>query len=205
MCFAFNLMLEWRAMTVTVHLAPWSEGHWGSHVMCHVSRVTCQVSHVTSFFFFFFFTKWWSILVKGLLSMGPRLVYWWWKPFMAQIITIHTKMTSTSLLCWVIWPIRRGHPPGRPPGPPGMTLWPGRCRVAKCHRLYAKYWDRHDLTEKYLPILFLRLKGLLSVFVLQFVLRKNFDRQILPVQEIKILKSKLWMLVVQINVRLWVT
>jgi hypothetical protein len=60
----------------------------------------------------------------------------------------------------------------------------------------------NDLTEKYLPILFLRLKGLLSVFVLQFVLRKNFDRQILPVQEIKILKSKLWMLVVQINVRL---
>ena len=24
---AFNLMLDWRAMTVTVHLAPWSKGH----------------------------------------------------------------------------------------------------------------------------------------------------------------------------------
>ena len=27
MWFSFNLMLDWRAMTVTVHLAPWSEGH----------------------------------------------------------------------------------------------------------------------------------------------------------------------------------
>ena len=27
MWFAFNLMLDWRAMTVTVHLAPYSEGH----------------------------------------------------------------------------------------------------------------------------------------------------------------------------------
>ena len=27
MWFAFNLMLDWRTMTVTVHLAPWSEGH----------------------------------------------------------------------------------------------------------------------------------------------------------------------------------
>ena len=27
MWFAFNLMLEWRTMTVTVHLAPWSKGH----------------------------------------------------------------------------------------------------------------------------------------------------------------------------------
>ena len=27
MWFAFNLMLDWRAMTVTVHLAPWSKGH----------------------------------------------------------------------------------------------------------------------------------------------------------------------------------
>ena len=24
---AFNLMLDWRAVTVTVHLAPWSKGH----------------------------------------------------------------------------------------------------------------------------------------------------------------------------------
>ena len=27
MWFAINLMLDWRAMTVTVHLAPWSKGH----------------------------------------------------------------------------------------------------------------------------------------------------------------------------------
>ena len=27
MWFAFTLMLDWRAMTVTVHLALWSEGH----------------------------------------------------------------------------------------------------------------------------------------------------------------------------------
>ena len=27
MWFAINLMLHWRAMTVTVHLAPWSKGH----------------------------------------------------------------------------------------------------------------------------------------------------------------------------------
>ena len=27
MWFAFNLMFDWRAMTDTVHLAPWSEGH----------------------------------------------------------------------------------------------------------------------------------------------------------------------------------
>ena len=27
MCFAFNLMLDWRAMTITVHLAPWTKGH----------------------------------------------------------------------------------------------------------------------------------------------------------------------------------
>ena len=27
MCIAFNLMLDWRAMTVTVYLAPYSEGH----------------------------------------------------------------------------------------------------------------------------------------------------------------------------------
>ena len=27
MWLAFHLMLDWRAMTVTVHLAPWFEGH----------------------------------------------------------------------------------------------------------------------------------------------------------------------------------
>ena len=27
MGFSINLMLNWRAMTVTVHLAPWSKGH----------------------------------------------------------------------------------------------------------------------------------------------------------------------------------
>ena len=46
-----------------------------SRVTCHVSRVTCHVSHVTIFFFilfiFFLRTKWWSLLVEGLLSMGP--------------------------------------------------------------------------------------------------------------------------------------
>ena len=34
MWFAFNLMLDWRAMTVTVHLAPWSTGHSFS-VQCY--------------------------------------------------------------------------------------------------------------------------------------------------------------------------
>ena len=41
-----------------------------SHVVCHVSCVTCHMSHVT-FFSFFFLTKWWSFLVEGLLSTGP--------------------------------------------------------------------------------------------------------------------------------------
>ena len=27
MWFAFNLMLDWRAMSVTIHLTPWSKGH----------------------------------------------------------------------------------------------------------------------------------------------------------------------------------
>ena len=34
MWFAINLMLDWRAMTITVHLAPWSKGHSLS-VQCH--------------------------------------------------------------------------------------------------------------------------------------------------------------------------
>jgi hypothetical protein len=34
MWFAINLMLDWRAMTVTVHLAPWSKGHLLS-VQCY--------------------------------------------------------------------------------------------------------------------------------------------------------------------------
>ena len=55
------------------------------HTMCHVSSITCQmshftcrlscftfqVSHVTCFFLFFSFRKWWSQFVEGLLSMGP--------------------------------------------------------------------------------------------------------------------------------------
>ena len=46
--------------------------HNMSHVACHVSCVTCHLSHVTFFFFFFFFwTKWWSLLVEGLLSTEP--------------------------------------------------------------------------------------------------------------------------------------
>ena len=39
-----------------------------SHVTCHVSHVTCHLSNVT---FFFVRTKWWSLLVEGLLSIGP--------------------------------------------------------------------------------------------------------------------------------------
>ena len=40
-----------------------------SHVMCHMSCVTCHVSCVKCHFFLL--TKWWSLLVEGLLSMGP--------------------------------------------------------------------------------------------------------------------------------------
>ena len=43
-----------------------------SHVTCYMSHVMCHVSHVmchTSYFFFL--TKWWTLLVEGLLSMGP--------------------------------------------------------------------------------------------------------------------------------------
>ena len=43
--------------------------------MCHMSCVTCQVSHVKCYFFLSFlssfFTKWWSYLVEGMLSIGP--------------------------------------------------------------------------------------------------------------------------------------
>ena len=48
-----------------------------SHVMCHMSHVTFHVSHVMChmYLFLFFWTKCWSLLVQGLLSTGPRLVY----------------------------------------------------------------------------------------------------------------------------------
>ena len=41
--------------------------------MCHMSRVTCHVLHVTHKVsnYLIFFTKSWSLLVEGLLSTGP--------------------------------------------------------------------------------------------------------------------------------------
>ena len=43
-----------------------------SHVTCHRSHVMCQVSHVMCQVSLFLF-KWWSLLVEGLLSIGPTL------------------------------------------------------------------------------------------------------------------------------------
>ena len=40
-----------------------------SGVRCQVSLVRCHVSDVM--FFCLFLTKWWSLLVEGMLSMGP--------------------------------------------------------------------------------------------------------------------------------------
>ena len=46
-----------------------------SHFTCHLSRITSQVSHITHFFFFFSFRKWWSSWWRVCYHWGlPHLV-----------------------------------------------------------------------------------------------------------------------------------
>ena len=67
---------------IKVHWLTWNFGsmftlHHVSYFTCQVPGVRCQVSGVTSHLsdvtciFFFFQTNWQSLMVDGLLSMGP--------------------------------------------------------------------------------------------------------------------------------------
>ena len=67
-----------------------------SCVTCHVSPVTCQ-----KYIFFYVkkkWTKWWSLLVEGLLSMGPipRLV------FLGNKFPIYIYANHTCIICFEI-------------------------------------------------------------------------------------------------------
>ena len=64
-----------------------------SHVIFHMSGVRCQMLGVRCnfyFLFFIFFTKRLSLLVEGMLSMGPTLYCFYSKgPLQADILCIH--------------------------------------------------------------------------------------------------------------------